>query len=90
MMVRIFVQIRAVLLQEAAKKSPNQEIVLENRGRLKVLNDTKLVLNEHEWLFNLLGSIWYHLESSHVPYFQNQFLALDFFCSFLEQDGSNT
>ena len=30
------------------KKSPNQEIDLGNRGHLKVLNDTKLVLNEHE------------------------------------------
>ena len=30
------------------QKSPNQETVLENRGRLKVLNDTKLVLNEPE------------------------------------------
>ena len=32
----------------SGKKSPNQEIGLENRGRLKVLNDSKLVLNEHE------------------------------------------
>ena len=30
------------------KKSPNQETGLGNRGRLKVLNDTKLALNEHE------------------------------------------
>ena len=30
------------------KKSPNQETGLVNRERLKVLNDTKLVLNEHE------------------------------------------
>ena len=46
------------------KISPGQETGLGNRERLKVLNDTKLVLNE-------------------------QFLALDFFCRFLQQDGSN-
>ena len=28
------------------QKSPNQEIGLGNRGYLKVLNDTKLILNE--------------------------------------------
>ena len=40
---------RAVLLQEfKQQKSPNQETGLGNRRRLKVLNDTKLVLNEHE------------------------------------------
>ena len=32
------------------RKSPNQETGLGNRGFLKVLNDTKLVLNEHKWL----------------------------------------
>ena len=39
----------------------NKTIGLGNRGYLKVLNDTKLVLNEHESL-NHLGSICYHLE----------------------------
>ena len=29
-------------------KKPCEETRLENGGRLKVLNDTKLVLNEHE------------------------------------------
>ena len=29
------------------KKSPNQETGFGNRGHLKVMNDTKLVLNEH-------------------------------------------
>ena len=38
---------RAVTMEEA-KKSPNQETVLGNRGHLKVLNDTKLFINEHE------------------------------------------
>ena len=32
----------------SGKKGPNKETGLENRERLKVLNDTKLVLNEHE------------------------------------------
>ena len=36
----------------SGKKSPNQETGLGNRGRLKVLNDTKLVLNEHELFIN--------------------------------------
>jgi hypothetical protein len=30
------------------QKSPGQETDFENRGCLKALNDTKLVLNEHE------------------------------------------
>ena len=30
------------------QKSPSQKTGLGNRGRLNVLNDTKLVLNEHE------------------------------------------
>ena len=29
------------------QKSPEQEFVSGNRGRLKVLNDTKLILNAH-------------------------------------------
>ena len=37
---------RAVLLYETAKKGPNQEIGFENRGRLKVLNVTKLTIND--------------------------------------------
>ena len=37
---------------------------------------------------NHLGSIWYLSEPSNIPYFPNQFLALDFFCCFLQQDGS--
>jgi hypothetical protein len=35
-----------------------------------------------------LGPIWYHSEPSDVPYFPNQFLALGFFCPFLQQDCS--
>ena len=42
-----------------AKKSPGQETDLGNRGRLKVLNDTKLVLN--------------YLESKHCPVLKTQF-----------------
>ena len=57
--------------------------------RLKVLNDDKLVLNENEDPLNYLGSIWYCSEPSGVPYSPNQFLALDFFCRFLQQDGFN-
>ena len=38
--------VRADLLLEAAKKSPNQETGLGNRGHLKVLNDAKLILND--------------------------------------------
>ena len=36
--------IRAALFVRSDKKSPNQETGLGNRGHLKVLNDTKLVL----------------------------------------------
>ena len=34
------------------------------------------------------GSIRYHSESSDVPYSRNQFFGWDFFCHFLQQDGS--
>ena len=39
---------RAASYNKVAQKSPRQETCLGNRGRLKVLNDTKLVKNEHE------------------------------------------
>ena len=37
---------------------------------------------------NHYGSIWYHSRPSYVPYSPNQFLGLDFFVRFLQQDGS--
>ena len=37
---------RAVLLLRSGKKSPRQETGLRNRGRLKVLDDAKLILND--------------------------------------------
>ena len=36
-----------------------------------------------------LGPIWYHSEPSDVSYSPNQFLGCDYFCCFLQQDGSN-
>ena len=36
-----------------------------------------------------LGLIWYHSETSDVPYSPNQFLGWEFFCRFLWQTGSN-
>ena len=56
------------------QKSLNQETGLGNRGHLKVLNNTKLVLNDH------LGLIWYYSE---------QVSWLGFFLRFLQQDGSS-
>ena len=41
------------------------------------------MLNAH------LAPIWYHPEPSDFPYSPNQFLGWDFFCHFLQQDGSN-
>ena len=35
------------------------------------------------------GPIWYQSEPSDVPCSPNQFLSLDFFCRFLQQDSSN-
>ena len=61
------------------QKSPNQETGLGNRGTLEALIDTKLILNEHEWLFNHTGSTWYQPEPLEVPYCPNQFLGLNFF-----------
>ena len=63
------------------KKSPNQEIGLGNRGRQKVLNVTKLILNNLEVTHAHLGPIWYHSEPSDVPYSLNQFLGWDFFAA---------
>ena len=39
---------QSCLAVRSGKKSPNQETGLGNRGCLKVLNDIKLVLNDHE------------------------------------------
>ena len=50
------------------QKSPCQETGLGNKGRLKVLNDTKLVLNEP---LNHLRSIGYHSDAPEVPYSTN-------------------
>ena len=36
-----------------------------------------------------LGPIWYHSEPSDVPYSPNQFLALHFFCCFLQLLNKN-
>ena len=36
-----------------------------------------------------LGPIWYHSEPSDLPYSPNHFLGWDFFCRFLQQDGSS-
>ena len=51
------------------------------RSRNWFWNDAKLIRNEHD-----LGSIWYHSDPSDVPYSPNQFLSLDFFCRFLQQE----
>ena len=73
-----------------AKKSRARNWFGEKGIRLKALNDTKLVLNEHEWPLNHLGSIWFYTEPSNFPYSPNQFLDLDFFYCFLQQGCSNT
>ena len=62
------------------EKSPGQETGLKNRGRLKVLNDTKLILNDkggHPYSFRTNSE-----QPSDVPYSPNQFLDLDFFDAF--------
>ena len=43
-----YIQAYSCLAVRSGKKSPNQETGLGNRGLLKVLNDTKFVLNEHD------------------------------------------
>ena len=49
----LFLIARAVLIHvRSGGKSPGQEVGFGNRGRLKVLNDTKLVLNEQELIVN--------------------------------------
>ena len=80
---------RAGLLWETAKKSPNQETGLGNKGHLKVLNNTKLVQMSIIDPLNHLASIWYHTEPLKVSYSPNHFLGWDFFCCFLQQIGSS-
>ena len=85
----LFLLFHILLEQSCCKKyKKGQETGLRNRKHPKVLNDTKLVLNVNEWPPNHLGSIWYHSEPSDVPYSPNQFLAVDFFCHFLQQESS--
>jgi hypothetical protein len=43
----IYKRYKSPFAVKSGKKSPTQETGMENRGRLKVLNHTKLVLNEH-------------------------------------------
>ena len=66
-----------------AKKSPNQETGLANRGRLKLLIDTKLILNDKVVTYNYahLGPIWYHSEPSDIPILQTSFLVGTFFAT---------
>ena len=45
------------------QKSPCQGTGLGNRGPIKAMNNTKLILNDHAHL----GPIWYHSEPSDVP-----------------------
>ena len=62
------------------QKSPGQDTGLGNKGRLMVLNDTKLILNYFKGVTHAhLRPIWYHSEPSDVPYSPNQFLGWDFF-----------
>ena len=70
------------------QKSARQETDLGDRGSLKFLNDNKLVLSHLRSIWYHSRSIWYHSEPLGVPYSSNQFLALDFFCCFLQQDSS--
>ena len=77
------------LAVRSGKNSANQETGLGNRGtHLKVLNDTKLILNDQGVSLAHLGPIWYHSRPSYIPQFPNQSLGWDFFCRFLQQDGS--
>ena len=63
------------------QKIHNQETGLENRGRLKVLNDTKLILKDYlRGLLQDFGNIQ-NLISKPVSW-------LELFCCFLQQDGS--
>ena len=77
------------LAVRSGKLCSNQETGLGNRGYLKVLNDNKLVLNEHEWPTSQIINDWYHSKHSYVPYSQKRFLGWDFFCNFLQQDSSS-
>ena len=63
------------------QKSPGQETGLGNRGRLKVLNDTKLILKDqrgHSITHAQLGSIWHRSEPLGVPNFPWNFVAASY------------
>ena len=78
------------------QKVPTTKLVwgIGNCG-LKVLNDTKLVLNDYEWPPNHLGLIWYHSKlleqgKSRGPLFPKPVSWLGLFCSLLQKTGYKT
>ena len=50
-------------------------------GHMKILNDTKLILNDKGVTQAHLGPIWYHSEPSDLPYLTNQFFGWDSFAA---------
>jgi hypothetical protein len=68
------------------KKSPGQETGLGNRGCLKVLKDTKLVLNKHEWPPSSFKIIMVSFRTFKCPLFPKPVSCPGLF---LQQDGSN-
>lgn len=54
------------------QKSSDQETDFWNKGRLKVLNDNKLILNDQWATHAHIGPICCHSEPSVVPYYPNQ------------------
>ena len=70
------------------QKISGQETGLGNRERLKVLNDTKLVLNEHEWPPSSFRINLVSFRTFRHPLLPKLVSWLGLFCRFLQQDGS--
>ena len=64
--------LRVGLLSKTAKNISWPVTGLWNRGPLKDLKDSKLILNESSHSHDHLGSVWYHSEPSEGPYSPNQ------------------
>ena len=55
----------------AVRNGKKVQTGLGNRGRLMVLNDTKLILNDFRVTQVNLGPIWYNSEPSNIPFSPN-------------------
>ena len=72
------------------QKSSNQETGLGKRGRLKVLNDTKMIINYSSGNSRLFRTNLVSFRTFRRPLFPKPVSLLELFCRFLQQDSSRS